>query len=77
MAYDLVRFDDGEMFSLTNAQWGDVLHLTEMAGWKPLGTYFSTEEGDCDETWDSSYYSSHIALNKGQINEKTTYVHKQ
>ena len=33
MAYDLVKFDDGEMFSLTNAQWRDVLHISEIASW--------------------------------------------
>lgn len=63
MSVDLVRLEDAERLSISNQQWAFILTSAENNGWKPLGTTKLDDEGEVNEDWDTSDYSS----NDGQV----------
>ena len=71
MAYNLSRNDDGKENIISNAYYGLILEKARENGWEPIGTYKIDDDGEEDESWDSSDYVS----NSGQgVSEEDAYA---
>jgi len=63
MSYNLTRLEDGEVLSLSNKTYNEILQLSQANGWVPDGTTLINDSEESDTSWDCNDYESH----NGQI----------